>query len=54
MFESKVYSIGSERVDEDLSGLLVGTVGEAGVGVWSGVEETIVAVVEALSGREVY
>lgn len=53
MFESKGYSTGSERVDEDLSGLLVGNGGEAGVGVWSGVEETIVAVMEASSDRRI-
>jgi hypothetical protein len=53
MLESKRYSTGSERMEEDLSGLLVGNGRESGIAVWSGMEDTIVTVVGASSNRMV-
>jgi hypothetical protein len=53
ILESKGYSIGSERVDEEPLGLLVGNSKETSVEIWSGVEKTIIAVIKTLSNRGV-
>jgi hypothetical protein len=53
MLESKRYNTSSERIKEDLSGLLVGNGRESSIAVWLGMEDTIVIVIGASSNRMV-
>jgi hypothetical protein len=48
-----VYNTGSERINKDLSGLLVGNNREASIEVWLKVKKIIIVIIEASSNRRV-